>query len=215
MKNNFFCNSLFFLPLFIFFLSCKKDEAITQNNNGTSTQTRYVIFKFHFDSTQARLDNLGNAAVLPSNHSAQHPKMNKMCAHYVELTPTMFTAVGGGKVLYHAPETTAGGATAIDHSLSVMKGEGEEFLRIPIDSISPGTYNYLRVSLAYQNYTIRYKYVYNSVPFYLNGTIASFVGYNTFINSYLINTQTVTPSAGTGGPGNHLQGYWGFETSFN
>ena len=111
--------------------------------------------------------------------------------------------------------STAGGATAIDHSLSVMKGEGEEFLRIPIDSISPGTYNYLRVSLAYQNYTIRYKYVYNSVPFYLNGTIASFVGYNTFINSYLINTQTVTPSAGTGGPGNHLQGYWGFETSFN
>lgn len=197
-----------------FFISCKKDEN-SSNNVNNSPATKYIIFKFHFDSTQARLDNLGNISVIPSNHSAQSPKMNKMCAHYVELAPNMYTAVGAGKVLYHAPETNAGGATAIDHTQSVLKGEGEEFLRVPISSVSAGTYNYLRVSLAYQNYDINYKYVFNSVPFYLSGTIASFVGYNTYINNYLIKTQTVTPSASTGGPGNHLQGYWGFETTVN
>ena len=203
--------------LLVAIFSCKKDNNQNNTTNGGSNNfpTYYLVFKFHFDSTQARLDNLGNASVIPSNHGAQSPKMNKMCAHYVELAPTMYTAVGAGKVLYHAPETNSGGATAIDHSQSVLKGEGEEFLRIPLNSITPGTYNYLRVSLAYQNYDIAYKYVYNSIPFYLTGTIASFVGYNTYINNYLINTQTVVPSASTGGPGNHLQGYWGFETSIN
>jgi hypothetical protein len=212
-RNLFFLLTLF--SLFTFFVSCKKNKDGDNPPTGNSPSVPSVIFKFHFDSTQARLDNLGNIAVLPANHSAQSPKMNKMCAHYVELTPTMYTALGAGKVLYHAPETNAGGATAIDHAQSVLKGEGEEFLRVPISSITPGTYNYLRVSLAYQNYDIRYKYVYNSIPFFLNGTIASFVGYNTYISSYTIKTQTTIPSAATGGPGNHLQGYWGFETTFN
>jgi hypothetical protein len=137
--------------------------------------------------------------------------MNKVAAHYLELAPTMFTQVGMGDTLYHAAETMAGGGKAIDHSQSVLKGEGEEFLRVPISKVTPGTYNYLRVSLAYQNYDIRYKYVYNSVPYYLTGTVASFIGYNTYINNYVIKTITKTPG---GGPANYLQGYWGFETSF-
>ena len=213
MKTTILLTRIFsFLSLLILFFSCKKDK--DSNNNGpTPAPTYYLVFKYHFDSTQARLDNLGNVSVIPSNHSAQSPKMNKMSAHYVELSPTMFTAVGAGKVLYHAPETNAGGSTAIDHGQSVLKGQGEEFLRVPLTSITPGTYNYLRVSLAYQNYDINYKFTYNSIPYYLSGTVASFIGYNTYINNYLIKTQTVSPSASTGGPGNHLQGYWGFETN--
>ena len=194
--------------------SCKKDQAENPSNNNANTQNQpYLIFKFRFDSTQARLNNLGQASVLPSGHSAQHPKMNSMAAHYIELCPTMFTPVGGGKKLFHAPETSLGGSTAIVHDQSIIKGNGEEFFRIPIDSIPAGTFNYLRVSVAYQNYDINYKYVFNGTPLYLNGTIASFVGYNTYINSYKIKTQTVNPSSTTGGVGNHLQGYWGFETS--
>lgn len=208
-----------FLPLTVILLSalmfsCKKDDPEnTPANSGTPA--RYVIFKFHFDSTQVRLDNLGDTSSIPAGNSAQSPVFNKMSAHYVELAPTMYTPVGGGEQLYYAPETSAGGSIAIDHSQGVLKGEGEEFLRVPVSSITPGTYNYLRVSLAYQNYDIKYKYVYNSVPYYLTGTIASFIGYNTYISSYVIKTQTVTPTASTGGAGNHLQGYWGFETTFN
>jgi hypothetical protein len=203
---------LIFINL-IFLNSCKKDDPGNQNTNQSSNSTKYVIFKFRFDSTQARLNNLGQAALIPAGRSAQHPLMNKMAAHYIELSPSMTTAVGNGKVLFHAPETNIGGSTAILHSQSILKGNGEEFFRIPLDSISPGTYNFLRVSVAYQNYDINYKYVFNGTPLYLTGTIASFVGYNTYINNYTIKNQTVSPSSAVGGSGNHLQGYWGFETT--
>jgi hypothetical protein len=186
--------------------ACKKKD-------DPSKETKYLIFKFHFDSTLARLNNLAQPANMPAGHSALSPVFNGMCAHYVELSPDMYTAIGGGAVVYHAPETTAGGATAIDHSKSVIKGQDEEFLRIPLDSIKPGAYSYLRISLAYQNYDIRYKYTYQGTPYILSGTVASFIGYNTYINSYTIKNQTLQPSAATGGPGNHLQGYWGFETT--
>lgn len=193
----------------LFFASCKKDKQ-DEPAAPPADNTKYIIFKFHFDSTQARLDNLGNPSVIAAGHSAQSPVFNKMVAHYVELTPTFSTAVGSGVQLYHAPETNAGGATAIDHTQSVKKGEGEEFLRVPISSVTPGTYEYLRVSLAYQNYDIKYLYTYNSVPYHLTGTIASFIGYNTYLSSYTIKTQTKTPMNGAG---NYLQGYWGFETT--
>jgi hypothetical protein len=199
--------------LILFFCSCKKDDETPVNNPTTGSDQRYVIFKFHFDSTQVRLDNLGNPSTVPAGHSAQCPVFNKMCAHYVELTPTMYDSLGKGQVVYRAAETSVGGSKAIDHSLSVIKGEGEEFLRVPVTSIAAGSYNYLRVSLAYQNYDIKYKYVYNSVPYYLTGTIASFIGYKTYINNYTIKTQSVAPSSSVGGAGNHLQGYWGFETT--
>lgn len=189
--------------------SCKKDKTVPE----PTPAKKYIIFKFKFDSTLARLNNLGQPAVMPAGHSALSPVFNGMCAHYVELDPSMYTAIGGGPVLYHAPETTAGGTTAIDHSKSIIKGNNEEFLRVPLDSITPGTYTYLRVSLAYQNYDIRYKYTYQGTPYVFTGTVASFIGYNTYINSYAIKTQTLSPSAAAGGPGNHLQGYWGFETT--
>ena len=212
-----------YLSVLLFIFCCKKDkkeDPTTPQSSTTPTptptptnNTRYVIFKFRFDSTQSRLNSTGGPAVIPANHSAQSPLMNKMCAHYVELAPNMYTAVGQGKVLYHAPETTAGGTTAIDHSRSVIKGNGEEFLRVPITDIPAGTYNYLRVSLAYQNYDIKYKFVFNNVANYPTGTIASFIGYNTYITNYVIKTQSVSPNSSLGGQGNHLQGYWGFETS--
>jgi hypothetical protein len=190
--------------------SCKKDHP---QDAAVTPPVRYVIFKFHFDSTQVRLDNFGNVSTIPANHSAQSPVFNKMSAHYIELTPNATTLVGAGKVLYHAPETTAGGSQAIDFSKGINKGEGEEFYRVPISSITPGTYNYLRVYLAYQNYDIKYKYTYLSTPYYLTGTIASFIGYNTYVTNYTIKNYNFTPSASVGGPGNHLQGYWGFETT--
>jgi hypothetical protein len=126
-----------------------------------------------------------------------------MSAHYVELTPNQFTAIGGGDILYRAPETTAGGINAIDFSKSTFAGNNQVFLSVPIDSVVPGSYNWLRVSLAYQNYQIKY----NANGQQLTGTIASFIGFNTYVNSYQIKDSTVNVNA------NKLQGYWGFETS--
>jgi hypothetical protein len=173
-----------------------------------------LIFKFKFDSTQVRLDAFGNPlTTLPSGHSAYSPVFNQMAAHYIELAQNDFTALGAGKVLYHATETTAGGSTAIQFSKSVVVRENAIFYSTPISQITPGTYKWLRLSLSYQNYTIPYKA--NALPgnHIGIGTIASFLGYKTYVTKYKIKDQAYIPSASVGGPNvNHAQGYWGFET---
>lgn len=192
----------------LFLLSCKKDKPTPSSQ--PQPETPKLIFKFRFDSTQARLNNIGQVSTLPANHRAQSPKFNGMCAHYIELASYDTTSLGLGKILYHAPETTAGGATAIDHSQSVIKGDGQEFFSIPLSQVPAGTYKWIRVSLAYQNYDITYKSSLIPGNGLGTGTVASFVGYNTYLNSYKIKNQTIVPS---GGAGNRLQGYWGFETT--
>jgi hypothetical protein len=189
-------------------LSCKKDNVI---NPSTLTGPQ-LIFRFQFDSMQVRLNNLGNPAIMPSNHKAQCPRFNYMSAHYVEMANDG-NQLGQGIVLYNAPTTTLGGSAAIDFGQSVIVREGQNFYSTPLSKVSAGSYKWLRVSLAYQNYDIVYKS--SSIPGngIGNGTLASFIGFNTYITSYHIKTMTVSPSAATGGPGNHKQGYWGFETT--
>lgn len=169
-----------------------------------------LIFKFKFDSTQARLDAHGDPlTTLPSGHAAYSPVFNQMAAHYLELAQTDLTALGGGQVLYHATETALGGTTAIQFSKSVVVKENVIFYSAPISQITPGTYKWLRLSLSYQNYSIPYK----AASYYGNGTVASFLGYKTYVTKYKIKDQDYIPSASVGGPYvNHPQGYWGFET---
>ncbi|MBX7241159.1 MAG: hypothetical protein K1X92_05365 [Bacteroidia bacterium] len=165
-----------------------------------------VVFKFHFDSTQARLNNLGMPAGVAAGRGALSPRVNEMAAHYIELSPNMLTPLGGGEVLYTGKETTAGGANAIIFDSLKKAGEGDIIYSIPISSVKAGTFEYLRVSLAYQNFDIKFKYTYNgTIPMYFDGTLASFVGYNTYIKNYTLKTQTITVND------DKLQGYWGFE----
>jgi hypothetical protein len=147
---------------------------------------------------------------MPANHRGQSPKFNKISAHYIELAPDSLTQVGFGKVIYHATETNAGGSTAIDFSKSIIKSENEDFYSVPLSQVA-GNYKWIRVSISYQNYDIKYKYVHPSplTTIYGTGTIASFVGYNTYLTSYQVKTQNITPAV----PGNKLQGYWGWETT--
>ena len=212
--------------------SCKKetDEEITPQTpitvpiddgypdtvwTATGTGPR-LIFKFKFDSTQVRLDAFGNPlSALPSGHSAYSPVFNQMAAHYIELAQNDLTALGAGKILYHATETTAGGSTAIQFSKSVVVRENAIFYSTPISQITPGTYKWLRLSLSYQNYTIPYKA--NALPgnHIGTGTVASFLGYKTYVKKYKIKDKDFVPSSPppVGGPNvNHAQGYWGFET---
>ena len=187
----------------IFLTSCKKDEdEPTPPTDGGDAGPR-LILKFKFDSTQVRLNNLGSPASVPVGHGAQSPVFNRMSAHYVEFAQTATTLLGSGDVVYHAPETSLGGATAIDHDLSLEVGQGGEFLNIPLSELQAGTYQWLRVSLAYQNYDIKFSAF--TLPF--TGTIASFIGYNTYIGSYMVKDSTVTVNA------NKLQGYWAFEVN--
>ncbi|MCB9034865.1 MAG: hypothetical protein H6553_13595 [Chitinophagales bacterium] len=165
-----------------------------------------LIFKFKFDSTQTRLNNFGQTATIPANHGTQSPIMHGMSAHYIELAPDSLTQIGKGDILYKASETSLGGENAIDFSKAIIKGNGEIFYSVPLKNVTAGTYKWLRVSLAYQNYDIQFRYranlpVVGLVDEMLNAEVASFVGFNTYITSYNIKGETITVN------GNRKQGY--------
>lgn len=188
--------------------------------NLTGTGPR-LIFKFKFDSTQARLDNFGLPATTSTANAGFSPRFNKMSAHYIEMAQTDLTPVGGGKVLYRAAETSCGltstssPSTSITFCQSVVVRENQTFFAVPLSQIAPGSYKWLRVSLAYQNYDIPYLNTITTGSITQWGTIASFVGFNTYVRQYKIKDVMATPSPSVGGPGNHLQGYWGFETKIS
>jgi hypothetical protein len=164
-----------------------------------------LVFKFKFDSAQARLNNLGMPATIASGNGAQSPRFNGMSAHYIEMAQTDLTQIGQGAILYKAEETECGGSKAIVFCKSVVCKEGDVFFSIPLSQVAAGTYKWLRVSLAYQNYDVKIKT--NSTGT-LDGTIASFVGYNTYVSSYKMKNVVMTPTLNPGT--NKLQGYWGF-----
>lgn len=176
----------------LFLQSCRKEKGAADIK---------INFVFKFDSTQARLNNIGQPAVLAPGHAAQNPRFNTMSAHYLELAPSATTLLGAGAVLYRAPEVTTGGANAIDFSRSNFAGDGKVFVSVPLKDFAAGTYNWLRVSLAYQNYNVYIR----ASGYIIDATVSSFIGFNTYISSYKVKDSTVNVN------GNKLQGYWAVE----
>lgn len=174
------------------FLSC-------DDQDDTATEPMLIV-KFKFDPTQVRLNNLGQPSTVPAGNAAQSPLFNSISAHYIEFAPTAFTQLGHGAVVYHAPETNIGGSTAIDFSQSRIVAQDETFLEIPLSQLAAGNYEWLRVSLSYQNYQIMVR----SAGVDYAGTLASFVGYNTYIGTHSIGNNFFDVNA------NRLQGYWAF-----
>lgn len=179
-----------FLVFVSAFFSCSSDSA----------NEPMLIIKFKFDPTQARLNNLGQPSSVAPGNAAQSPLFNTISAHYVEMAPNANTQIGQGTIIYHAPETNLGGANAIDFSQSKIVTEGETFLKIPLSQITAGTYQWMRVSLSYQNYQINVR---NAGVDYA-GTLASFVGFNTYITTFNIGNNIFPVN------GNKAQGYWAF-----
>lgn len=177
----------------IFFSCSDKDDNLVNNEP-------QLIIKFKFDKNQIRLNNLGEPSSIPNGNAAQSPNFNTISAHYFELAPNAYTQLGDGTVLYHAPETINGGAVAINFSQAKIVGEGESFISIPLKEVNQGSYEYVRISLSYQNFDI--SILNNGINH--SATLASFVGYNTYINSHTIGNNIFNVNA------NRLQGYWAF-----
>lgn len=172
----------------------------TKNEGGKAGPK--LIVTIATDPAQERLGNNGTPAAVPPGNAGQNPVFHSIAAHYLELAPNAHTLLGKGAVVYHAPETNAGGGTAIDFSKSIVKAPGVTYLEIPLKDIPAGSYEWVRLSLSYQNYDVQFYY--GGLPY--TGTLSSFVGYNTYIQSYRIKNQEVAVNA------NKLQGYWGFES---
>ena len=187
------------LLLFIIVLGASFSIFSCEDLDDTPTEPMLIV-KFKFDPTQERLNNFGVPTALASGHGAQSPIFNTISSHYVELAPDATTQLGFGNILYHAPETSLGGANAIDFSQSKIVAEGETFIEIPLKKIVSGNYQWLRVSLSYQNYQINVR---SSGQDY-QGTLASFVGFNTYIGSHSIGNTFFQVD------GNRAQGYWAF-----
>lgn len=185
--------TILFLGLLI---SCGNDQDDTLQPSSSN-----LIIKLKFDPTQERLGNLGQPVSIGSGNAAQSPTINKMSANYIEFAPTATTALGTGEIIFEGDETTVGGNQAIDFQNAVFAGNNETFLTIPLSDISPSNYEWVRVSLAYQEGNINV--LANGQD--ITGTLASFVGYNSYITSFDLNGSTFDVDA------NKLQGFWAFE----
>jgi len=185
--------------------SCKKTAATFD----PPTEAK-LIFKFKFDSTQVRLNNIGEPTDVAPGHAAQSPKMTAMSAHYIELAPNATTPLGMGAIMYRAPETAAGGDSAIDFERASFAEHDSVFLTVPIKAILPGEYEWLRVSISYQAADVKFWVDTTVGPITVKkeftGSIASFIGYNTYIREFTVGDSTITVNE------NKKQGFWGFYT---
>ena len=192
--------SAFFISLLMCF-ACSDDSNDNPSNNNTSQAN--LIIKFKFDPNQERLNNLGQPATIPSGNAAQSPGFAMMSANYIEFAPTATTLLGQGEIIFEGSKTTTGGDEAIDFQNAIFARNNETFVTIPLSNLSLGTYDWVRVSLAYQE---------GDIDFLLNGfdysgTLASFVGYNTYISSFDLNGNAISINE------NKLQGFWVFESN--
>ncbi|WP_298419383.1 hypothetical protein [uncultured Kordia sp.] len=181
----------------ILFLGCKSDEDCCTPN----LETGNLIIKFKFDPAQDRLDNLGQPAIIPAGNAAQSPNFARMSANYIEFASSANTLLGAGEIIYNGAETTQGGEMAIDFQAAQFAGNDDIFISIPLEEVAQGTYNWVRVSLAYQEGSINLLQNGNDIT----GTLASFVGYNSYITSFDVNGSTFDINE------NKLQGFWAFE----
>ncbi len=194
--------SLFLLLVFLsattFFVSCTDVD--------DQEREPKLIIKFKFDPNQVRLNNIGTVSTIPDGNAAQSPTFNSISSNYIEFSTADNDALGQGAIVYQGETTNVGGATAIDFSKAKIVSEGEAFLEIPLSQLPAGTYNWTRVSLSYQNYEIVVRHV-DEVTGQgddYTGTLASFVGYNTYIGDFSIGNNMFPINS------NKLQGFWAF-----
>lgn len=179
------------------FCACSSDE-----QSKDFTPEPRLIVRLNFDTNQQRLDNLGRPSSIPNGNASQSPNISKMSAHYLEFAPNANTLLGQGEIVYKGLETNLGGTKAIDFENSFFAGDDEVFLNVPLSTLSEGTYEWVRVSLAYQEGDIQF--LHNGQD--RIGRLGSFVGFNNYITTLELNDRTIPVNS------NKLQGYWVFES---
>jgi len=189
---------LFILPMVVLaFFACKK-ESKQQHAQDEGPQ---LIFKVKLDSTQQRLDQFGQPQEISAGNAAQNPRFNWIALHSIELVPNEYTPFEQGDMIYFADYVMEGGMKSIVFDKLKQVKNGEIVFKIPIKDVVPGTYKYIRSSVACQNYDFDFQ----ANNFNMVGTISSFVGHMTYITSYKIKSQTVNVNA------SKMQGYYGVE----
>ncbi len=193
--------------------ACNKED--DSNNSNTNPQ---MSFQFKFDANQERLDGFGNPATIPDGHAGQSPEFNSMSVHYIEFVPNQLTPIEGGAVVYTGETQTAESSSQFDDAIkwdeAIVAGADQTFLTLDLSTLPPGTYEYLRASVTYQNANVKFNL--NNLPAPLpssllnqSGTLAGFIGFNTHVDSLIVKNHTVYIGA------DKPQGFWAFETQLD
>jgi hypothetical protein len=184
----------------VFTLGCRK-----QNN-------ARVYFKIKFDPLQERLNNQGLSIGIGAGNAAQTPAINSIGIDGLEILKNAFSKVGEGSLLFSSPKTSAAGTPATDYSKLIIAKDGDIFLSIPVRDIVPGKYEWLRASVACQNFDLQINMI--NIPFVGNlpderAAFTGFLGANNYITKYKIWEKDDVVN------GNKGRGYWCLETKFN
>lgn len=165
------------VPIIVFGLLISCDD----NQDDVPQQSSpNLIIKLKFNPNQELLGNTGQPITISAGNAAQSPTINKMSSNYIEFAPTATTALGTREIIFEGDETSATGDRAINFQNAIFTCDNETFLSIPLSNVSIGNYEWVRVSLAYQEGDINF--LVNGQE--LSGTLASFVGYNSYISSF-------------------------------
>lgn len=194
-----------------FLIACSDD-------NTPNTVEPKLNITFIMDPNADRLDNFGDPISIPDGNAGQHPDFEILGLHFIGLYPDKFTPYDGGTTIFASPTTEAGGIAAINFNNELLLTETDNTLSVPLSNINSGTYEYFRSSIGFQKYNIVYNLggaatnnsnwptgVSDDVD--IDGTVASFVGYNTYIENYTLKNQSVAVNA------NKPQGYFGLESN--
>ncbi len=202
-------------PIFLFGLfmcACSNNADVEPNID--ASQLSKLRIQFKFDSDQERLNNLGEPAIIPSANATQSPVFNSMSAAYIELVPSQFTQLREGAVIYESPMQPAQPNEAFQDAIifneAIVENENIVFLEIPLNEIPAGNYEYVRVSVTYQNADIRFNLKNLPAPLpnsldHQKGTLAGFIGFNTYIENTTVKHQSVAVND------DKRQGFWLFE----
>lgn len=167
-----------------------------------------LVLRVAVDPDAPRLNNLGLPAPMAEGHAGQDPVFHRIGIHHAELVPNALTPVGVGAIALESPHTMAGGDLAVDFDEQPVIAPGEEIVGAVLADLPPGTYEYLRIALSFQEYDVDLEVDVAGQPLAVTGRVASFLELSTYIRDYELDGETVTVN------GNRAQGYWAFKTPY-
>jgi hypothetical protein len=180
---------------------CEFPDTIWKN----TPAAKQLVFRLKFDSTQIRLNDQGLASAPSAGTGAQSPSLTGMGLDYIELMPNANTPPGAGVLLYKTKETTCGGNKAGNFCKGVVVGENEVLFSVDLNLIPPGSYPWIRVSIAYQELKIMARSVSAGNQ---KACLAGFSSELTYLSKTKVDNAVLTPTLN--GVGNKNRGYWLF-----
>jgi len=139
--------------------------------------------------SQARLDNAGQpVTTLPDGHAAQDPEFLLIAASTAELVPDEWTALGAGSRIFDSPRHE----DVHDFGTLPNVTPGSELISVPLSSLEPGSFQYLRMSVAYQRYRVEGRAEFMGTDVVSDIEIASFLDDALWIDDFEIGDQTIS-----------------------